>query len=93
MSTQEKYNGWTNYATWRINLELFDGAQPAIDFSYIEDRDKRIYAVQQYLIDATFEYIEGDTANDLVKGFAKAFVSEVNYYEIALHMIEEAEGM
>jgi hypothetical protein len=19
------YNGWTNYATWRINLEMFDG--------------------------------------------------------------------
>ena len=20
-----KHNGWTNYATWRINLEIFDG--------------------------------------------------------------------
>ena len=20
------YNGWTNYATWRVNLELFDGS-------------------------------------------------------------------
>jgi len=20
-----KYNGWTNYATWRIALEIFDG--------------------------------------------------------------------
>ena len=20
-----KYNGWTNYATWRVNLEIFDG--------------------------------------------------------------------
>ena len=19
------YNGWTNYATWRVNLELLDG--------------------------------------------------------------------
>ena len=19
------YNGWTNYATWRVNLEVFDG--------------------------------------------------------------------
>lgn len=23
MSTE--YNGWSNYATWRINLEIFDG--------------------------------------------------------------------
>lgn len=22
-----KYNGWTNYATWRVNLEMFDGMQ------------------------------------------------------------------
>ena len=25
MKTTEKYNGWTNYATWRVNLEIFDG--------------------------------------------------------------------
>ena len=22
---EKKYNGWTNYATWRVNLELIDG--------------------------------------------------------------------
>ena len=21
----EKFNGWTNYSTWRVNLEMFDG--------------------------------------------------------------------
>ena len=24
---KEKYNGWTNYATWRINLEIIDGIE------------------------------------------------------------------
>src|SRR5690349_9117410 len=24
-AAQEKYNGWTNYATWRIHLECWDG--------------------------------------------------------------------
>ena len=23
MKNQNEYNGWTNYATWRVNLELF----------------------------------------------------------------------
>ena len=23
--TENTYNGWTNYETWRLNLELFDG--------------------------------------------------------------------
>ena len=22
------YNGWTNHATWRVNLEMFDGYDP-----------------------------------------------------------------
>jgi hypothetical protein len=25
METKKTYNGWTNYATWRISLELFEG--------------------------------------------------------------------
>jgi hypothetical protein len=24
---KETYNGWTNYATWRVNLEIFDGTK------------------------------------------------------------------
>ena len=24
---KEKHNGWTNYATWRINLEIIDGIE------------------------------------------------------------------
>ena len=26
--TDTTYNGWTNYATWRVNLEIFDGMSP-----------------------------------------------------------------
>lgn len=26
--TDKTYNGWTNYATWRIQLEVFDGVEP-----------------------------------------------------------------
>ena len=26
----ERYNGWTNYATWRVNLEIIDG-----DYDYL----------------------------------------------------------
>ena len=25
MTNENTYNGWTNYATWRVNLEMFDG--------------------------------------------------------------------
>ena len=23
--SDKKHNGWTNYATWRVNLEIIDG--------------------------------------------------------------------
>jgi hypothetical protein len=28
MSNDGRYNGWSNYETWRVNLELFDGYDP-----------------------------------------------------------------
>jgi hypothetical protein len=28
MTNDTKYNGWTNYATWRVNLEMVDGYDP-----------------------------------------------------------------
>jgi hypothetical protein len=31
--TDTTYNGWTNYATWRVNLEVFDGLDPYDHFS------------------------------------------------------------
>lgn len=31
--TDDTYNGWTNYATWRVNLEMFDGMSPR-DFDH-----------------------------------------------------------
>ncbi len=29
----EQYNGWANYETWRVNLEMLDGMTPE-DFGY-----------------------------------------------------------
>lgn len=29
MSTDNTYNGWTNYETWRVNLEVLDGVNVA----------------------------------------------------------------
>jgi len=33
MKNENTYNGWTNYATWRINLEMFDGYNPIDEHS------------------------------------------------------------
>jgi hypothetical protein len=76
----KEYNGWTNYETWRINLEIFDGLTP-------EDITGGSEVTQSELS----EYVDMilDESPDLAKSYADAFTNEVNYYEIAEHLNEE----
>ena len=72
---KEKHNGWTNYATWRINLEIIDG---------IEIETKMCAAtIQEIVEDAVFSQYELGNGSHLVEDYARAFISEVNFYEIA----------
>lgn len=85
----DKYNGWTNYATWRVNLEMFDG-QP-VDI-ITENTDA--YGLGHYLRELALEYM-GQEASGLALDYAEAFLADVNWYEIAENMLEytrQAEG-
>lgn len=75
---QDKYNGWTNYATWRINLEIID----PIDFDEIVTANQ----LEEIVKDCVFSNVVDDRA--LCIDYAKAFIDEVNFYEIA-HNINE----
>lgn len=76
----EKYNGWTNYATWRINLEIFDGFD-SFDTKEVEP---------EYLKEYLEEFLLMDVKEDsLIASYAMAFISEVNWHEIAEHINEE----
>ena len=78
-----KYNGWTNYATWRVNLEIFDGYDPEgqeIDHEYCKDFAEEI----------VFGDINDiNTSNALAHSYTSAFMSDVNWHEIAEHINEE----
>ena len=50
MTTDNKYNGWSNYETWRINLELFD-------YFDISDYSKDSYDLSKQLEDYVEEII------------------------------------
>ena len=65
-----QYNGWTNYATWRVNLEMFDG----LDLG----RDVDAGELEQSAHDSIT-----DDGNELAIGYALAFVADVNWHEIA----------
>ena len=85
------YNGWSNYATWRINLEVFDG----ITLEDMNTVEVDPYELKDYLKDYAEEiifldsHIGGKTPNSLMEDYARAFLSEVNWYEIAKHMVND----
>jgi len=72
--SKSTYNGWTNYATWRINLEIFDG------LDQVWDADE----ARQYVED----YIHASSSG-IARDYALAFISDVNWHEIAAHYQEE----
>jgi len=76
----ERHNGWTNYATWRVNLEIIDG----IDWYECEHVDADY--VKELVEDIVFSQHE----ESLMSDYANAFLSEVNYHEIAEHIINES---
>lgn len=86
--TDNTYNGWTNYATWRVNLEIFDGLEIG-DLSFNTDSSDA-YDLELELKDYAESIITNDEIinNNLAVGYALAFMSEVNWTEIAKHMID-----
>jgi len=73
----EKFNGWTNYSTWRVNLEMFDGYEGTLSADTARD--------------IVEEYIEGSSVKGLARDYALAFIADVNWNEIAAHYQEEVE--
>lgn len=84
----EKYNGWTNYATWRINLELLDGFNLCDLFYDVGTDTTDAYDVGQELKAYVEGMIENDPASEFVKGYAFAFLADVNWQEIATALLE-----
>lgn len=79
------YNGWTNYATWRVNLEIFDGLDPRDIMVDLDDA----YELGRYFKEYANDLLEIDAKEGLALDYARAFISDVNWTEIAKHKIEE----
>lgn len=87
MQTENCYNGWTNYATWRVNLEIFDG----IDLEYFTDEigTGDVYALSKRLEEFADNVISTDgTVEGTAVDYARAFLADVNFYEIAKHLVD-----
>lgn len=86
--SKETYNGWTNYATWRINLEIFDGMTA-------RELTGRSVPCMSELRDACQEYaeelIEATSNEGLARDYALAFLSDVDWWAIADHLVSDTD--
>ena len=109
MRDNYKYNGWCNYATWRVNLELIDENQNYW-FSVIDDLKKESESItdnvrrKSEIINELMDNIKDDVEDTILNSintksghnisdnfaynYALAFVSDVNYYEIAEALVD-----
>ena len=81
------YNGWTNYATWRVNLEIFDGLEQNEMFDLTLDAWDLRHVLQSYAEEVVSMSVQDPHAPSLALDYAMTFLSEVNWLEIAEHMI------
>ena len=82
MNKDDTYNGWHSYATWRVNLEIFDGMELEEPWTWETCRD--------YVEDILTN--ESDGINTLVSSYAFAFINDVAWGEIAEHLNEQLKG-
>jgi hypothetical protein len=77
--TNTTHNGWTNYATWRIQLEIFS------DFNLDDwclDMLDSVELAEWMKVHVT-ELLEEAAQPGLARDYALAFLSDVNWNELA----------
>ena len=67
------YNGWSNYETWRVSLEM------------ISDDEEMATWSQDQIKEFCYETLE-EQGEGLCLDYANAFLSEVNWAEISEHL-------
>ena len=92
--TDKTHNGWTNYETWRVNLEIFDGMELGDFWGYHDTAPEEIdvydlsLALKDYVEELIYQSGGGD--GNIAVDYALAFLSDVDWHSIARHMIDAA---
>ena len=87
--SEKKYNGWGNYATWRVNLEILGD----IEWQDVEVKGITVDYLKEIVDEIVFDQYRANNTitSNLVEDYANAFLSEVNYHEILEHILAELD--
>jgi len=88
--SKAKCRGWANYATWRVNQEIFDGMSPR------DVTGRSLPAVEELreaLQELAEQAIEASSREGLARNYALAFIAEVDWSEIANNMLNINEAL
>ena len=95
------YNGWSNYETWRINLEMFDGLDASDYLNNFDADGCEMYeegwseAAVPYLTEMLANMADYIIDNDcpskdgIAYDLAQDFLARVDFQEIAEHMVDD----
>lgn len=95
--TDTTCNGWSNYATWRVNLELCDDMLQSMledtkygSFDFLKSAEYPRVTLSDWLKETCEDLVceQGD-ADTLAKQYALAFLSEVDWYRIADNFLSD----
>jgi hypothetical protein len=92
---KKKHNGWSNYATWRVALEWFDDNEWLEDFLTDETYNLSVLLknhVSNAIDEQEAEVYQKAGITSCSNSYAHAFLSDVNWHEIAEHLKESAEA-
>jgi len=93
MNTQ-KYNGWTNYETWLINLhfENFDFEDVMEIFDDCKDKGEMLTRIADYIENYVEDVVESmveEPSSCLIQDLIRSALGEVDYRDIAEHYIDD----
>ncbi len=95
--TRKEYNGWTNYETWVVSLWMGNDCYSQEYFESVANEIAKRCDDKEELVTRLAEAIEEHHQEALPKvdGFAadllNASMSEVDWREIAAHMVDDME--
>ena len=81
---KNEYNGWANYPTWRVNLEILG------DIQWVEEEIEilSVEMLEEYVENVVFENNGISGHLGLMEDYARAFLANVDYREIYESIME-----